>query len=111
MTSSIQFYWARVRDRRARLTEQLAEQHWQPRDGSVFLISVANTERGTTDGVITTVPLVLAAELLEKRTHAVATEEQVAAYRAGVEATRSLARDTEVLNRTRYLLTTKENEQ
>jgi hypothetical protein len=82
MTSSIQFYWARVRDRRARLTEQIQEQHWQPRDGSVFLVSVANTERGTTEGVVMTVPVALAAELLEKKTHVCASEEQVMVHKA-----------------------------
>jgi hypothetical protein len=103
--TSIQSFWARVKDRRTRLTEELAEQPWHR--GGVFLVSVDNTEKGTTGGVVTTVPLELAAQCLTKGTHRLADEGEVAAYRAGIEATRSLAKDVEVLRKTSYLLDVK----
>jgi hypothetical protein len=105
--NTVQSFWMRVKDRRARLTEQIQEQPWQPRDGSVFLVSLDNSEKGTTAGFTVAVPLALAAELLTKGTHRLADEQAVIAYRAGIEATRSLAKDVEVLRKTSYLLEVK----
>jgi len=108
--NTVQSFWMRVRDRRARLQEQIQEQPWSRASGDgVFLVSLDNSERGTTGGVVTTVPVALASELLTKGTHRLADESEVASHKAASEATRSLARDTEVLNRTRYLLDVKEN--
>jgi hypothetical protein len=97
----------RVKDRRIRLQEQIQEQPWQPRDGNCYLVSLDNTEKGTTGGVVTTVPVGLAAELVEKRTHRLCDEAEVSAYKAEVNKTRQSAKDVEVLNRTKYLLETK----
>jgi hypothetical protein len=90
------------------LTEELSASTFQPRDGSVFLTSLDNSERGSTSGVTITVPLELAAQLLVKATHRLADEAEVMAYKGRVEVNRSLAKDTEVLARTKYLLETKE---
>jgi hypothetical protein len=103
--TSIQSFWARVKDRRARLTEELAEQPWHR--GGVFLVSVDNSEKGVTGGVVMTVPLELAAQCLTKATHRLCDESEVLAYKAEVNKTRQSAKDVEVLNKTKYLLETK----
>jgi hypothetical protein len=87
--------------------QELSESSYQPKDGSVVVTSLDNGEHGTTSGVVISVTVEVASQLLTKNTHRTASEAEVMAYKGRVEVNRALAKDQEVLSRTKYLLETK----
>lgn len=79
MAQSIYEYWRRVRAKQSELEKEYSKQ------GFVWLVSVFNPDKGTTDGSVSQALFKDAAQRLVEATHVVATDEQVKAYLLGRE--------------------------
>jgi len=93
-TFNMQKYWAAVRAERERITEP-----W------VFVCSIADEVSGARGGSVCQVSREDAAQLLVKKTHRLATDDEGKAYRAAEDALREEYKAAELRRRTLAVLT------
>lgn len=92
---SVTRYWVLVRTKR----EELAE-----RGQFHFLVSIDDPQKNTTGGTIIEAETAIAAECLVRGTHRLATDDEVAAYRAEEERRRQEILEAERRRREELLL-------
>jgi guanylate kinase len=79
-------YFARLREHRAALEKQFP-------DGTLYLTSVQNAEKGTSEGSVAIVSTDVAARCLAESTHRIATDDEISAFKALQADNRTAAQD------------------
>lgn len=74
---SVEEFWAEVRQRRDEIKTTIAKQKNQPDDGTVYITSLRNRDRGTQAGDITLASIKLAGQRIAEGTHVISTDEEI----------------------------------
>jgi hypothetical protein len=104
---SAQEYWARIRERRAKLAVELRETLHQPKGEVAILVSIDNPAKGITAGRVVAVSLDQAAKLLTDGTHTLADARQVEEFQ---RKPKQAFQDVEIPVKAPYVVNQQENQ-
>jgi len=70
-------FWANVHRQRKAITDAVATQEKQPKNGGCWIVSINNPDRGITAGNVCETSIDIAGQRFAENTHALATDEQI----------------------------------